>query len=188
MPKLHFKRTPQEEAARQQRKRKRKEGHSGQCDTPGASTPPTTSRKRRRACGAAGGTPRLWASSDGESEGSISDSTPSPLFQENYSCSPVNSYRVDHDEEKRFREKMFDALQDDEYLDSVEARMNSFAHVPGRWRSHQGPKPDGHGTDDILHSDPQNMDDEEYIEWIRLGMYRCVHLVYTIQTAVPWLV
>jgi hypothetical protein len=78
---------------------------------------------------------------------------------------------------------MVDALQDDEYLDSLEARLSSFAHVPGRW-SYHGPKPDGHGTEDMLHLDPQDMDDEEYIEWVRLGMYRCVRLVYIMQNAI----
>lgn len=79
-------------------------------------------------------------------------------------------------EEERFREKMFGALQDDERLDAVEAKMNDYAHVPRRWRE------DGvssgrrayAGTDGAAweSADPATMDEEEYAEWIRAGMWR----------------
>lgn len=85
-------------------------------------------------------------------------------------------------EEERFREKMFGALEDDERLDSVEARMNDFAHVPQRWRddsygstaggssrSYAGDGLDGGAWESV---DPSTMDDEEYAEWIRAGMWR----------------
>jgi len=75
---------------------------------------------------------------------------------------------------------MFDALRDDEYLDSLEARLNNFAHLPERWRSARGSKlndvrSDECGMDDTSQLNPQDMDDEEYAEWIRLGMYRRTH-------------
>lgn len=83
-----------------------------------------------------------------------------------------------------FREKMFDALGDDERLDSVEARFNDFASVPERWRTSSSPRM-GAGTkgqarayddDELLKLDPRYMDEEEYAEWIRAGMYRFVFL------------
>ncbi|KAF8229053.1 hypothetical protein L208DRAFT_1288640 [Tricholoma matsutake] len=172
MPKLHLKRTPQEEAARRYwRKHKRKE--NGQDIGIGG-----TSNKKRRRTHSTSGEARPWASSDEESE----VITP-PVDQRHNHRSSVNSYGGVHDEEleeQRFREKMFDALQDDEHLDSLEARLNDFGHIPQRWRSDPVPKSntlysDGYGTDDIFQVDPQVMDDEEYTEWIRLGMYRRTH-------------
>lgn len=85
------------------------------------------------------------------------------------------AHKVDYDyiqaqvEEERFREKMFGAMDDDDRLDSVEAALNTYAHVPRRWR--------GGGMDrmdDELHIQPQHMEDEDYAEWIRAGMWRYV--------------
>ena len=174
MPKLHLKRTPQEEAARQWRKQnRRKHSHNAQnIDIGGASTSASTTRKYHYT------EAHLWASSDKEPEESH------PAYQGHCRWSSDKSYDVVHDEEdQRFREKMIDALHDDEYLDSLEARLNSFAHLPERWRSARGSKPnnicsDRYGVDDISQLDPQEMDDEEYAEWIRLGMYRYVHPIY----------
>ncbi|KAJ7818156.1 hypothetical protein B0H14DRAFT_3474001 [Mycena olivaceomarginata] len=62
-------------------------------------------------------------------------------------------------------------------LDSLEAQMNDYAHVPDRWRT--GGADAGRsrvdydvGADEFLKMDPRHMDDEEYAEWIRAGMYR----------------
>ncbi|RDX47454.1 hypothetical protein OH76DRAFT_1456727 [Lentinus brumalis] len=86
------------------------------------------------------------------------------------------AHKVDYDyikaqvEEERFREKMFGAMDDDDRLDSVEAALNSYAHVPRRWR--------GGGMDrmdDELDIQPQHMEDEDYAEWIRAGMWRKKH-------------
>ena len=58
-------------------------------------------------------------------------------------------------------------MGDDDRLDGVEASMNSYAHVPRRWR--------GGGMermDDELDVDPQYMQDEDYAEWVREGMWR----------------
>ena len=74
-------------------------------------------------------------------------------------------------EEERFRERLWGAMGDDERLDSVEASFNSYAHVPRRWR--------GGGMermDDELDIDPRYMEDEDYAEWIRAGMWRYVLL------------
>ena len=70
-------------------------------------------------------------------------------------------------EEERFRDKLWGAMGDDDRLDCVEASMNSYAHVPRRWR--------GGGMelmDDELDVDPQYMQDEDYAEWVREGMWR----------------
>ncbi|KAH7906643.1 hypothetical protein BJ138DRAFT_1015895 [Hygrophoropsis aurantiaca] len=75
-------------------------------------------------------------------------------------------------EEARFREKMWGALEDDERLDAMEARLNDFAHVPQRW---QGFKlADSHLKDESS-MDPRFMDDDEYAEWIREGMWKKKH-------------
>ncbi|KAI1791052.1 hypothetical protein LXA43DRAFT_1013204 [Ganoderma leucocontextum] len=73
-------------------------------------------------------------------------------------------------EEERFRDKLWGAMGDDERLDSVESSLNSYAHVPRRWR--------GGGMDrmdDELDVDPRYMQDEDYAEWIRAGMWRKKH-------------
>ncbi|EPS96639.1 hypothetical protein FOMPIDRAFT_1130075 [Fomitopsis schrenkii] len=96
--------------------------------------------------------------------------------EDEYGPPPPSSYRAekpDYDriqaelEEARFREKMFGALEDDERLDSLESRLNDYAHVPRRWR--------GGGMermDDELGMDPGVMEDEAYAEWVREGMWR----------------
>jgi hypothetical protein len=66
---------------------------------------------------------------------------------------------------------MSGAFEDDERLDSLEARFNDFAHVPDRWRS--GGRVLGRSViegDDM--ADPQHMNEDEYAEWIRAGMWR----------------
>ena len=98
---------------------------------------------------------------------------------------PTASHSLDYDalkvemEERHFREKMFDALGEDERLDDLEARLNGFAHIPEHWNSSSTTglgkvKTRAHvyDNDDYLKMDPSVMDDEEYVEWIRIGMYR----------------
>nr|GAT56157.1 predicted protein [Mycena chlorophos] len=75
---------------------------------------------------------------------------------------------------------MATAFDDDDRLDSLEARMNDYAHVPERWRSASHTSTSaGHGSfadnEDLLNLDPAQMDDEEYAEWIRSAMYRKTH-------------
>ncbi|KAL1745048.1 hypothetical protein HDZ31DRAFT_37248 [Schizophyllum fasciatum] len=78
-------------------------------------------------------------------------------------------------EEQAFREKMFDALGDEERLDGVEAQFNDYAHVPHRWGGSSPRARSNHDEDSFLHTDPQHLDEEEYAEWVRLGMYRRTH-------------
>jgi hypothetical protein len=78
-------------------------------------------------------------------------------------------------EERRFRAKLADALDadaDDSWAaraDETEARMNDFAHVPRRWRAggmRFAEAPDAEA------GNPEDMEDDEYAEWIRKGVWR----------------
>ncbi|KAF8653309.1 hypothetical protein AX16_004009 [Volvariella volvacea WC 439] len=167
MPKLHLKRTPEEEAAhilRKERRREKKRKRNAEKES---------SRKRQHEESERHS--RKWASSDED--------------EDQYGPQPSSSKTMHEDdgapdaeiEEQRFREKMFDALGDDERLDSLEARFNDYGHVPDRWRA-AGSIPRGGGRYDDneaweghLKMDPNTMDDEEYAEWIRIGMYRRTH-------------
>ena len=148
--KLHFKRTPAEEAERELKKArkaarkaaKRKHRADDDDDEP-------SSRKRHR------------------SVGSDTEYGPQPASSNHH------AHKLDHErvraelEEERFREKLWGAMGDDDRLDSVEATFNSYAHVPRRWR--------GGGMermDDELDIDPRYMEDEDYAEWVRAGMWR----------------
>ncbi|KAK0212541.1 hypothetical protein DFS33DRAFT_1269320 [Desarmillaria ectypa] len=98
-----------------------------------------------------------------------SDDGPGPS-----SCKPDYDAIQAELEEQRFRERMSMAFADDERLDSLEARFNDFAHFPKRWGgSSTRPVYDDDG--DFMKLDPRYMDDEEYAEWIRAGMYRKAH-------------
>ncbi|KAJ3975809.1 hypothetical protein EV361DRAFT_865133 [Lentinula raphanica] len=169
MPKLHLKRTPEEEALRRLRKkekkeakRRKKEDHYG---------PSSSSSKRRHREAAVGEefTDQQWDSTEGDEE--FIGPRPGP-----------SNYQADYEtlraeiEEQRFREKMALAFEDDERLDSIEARFNSFAHVPAHWGGRNDSKARmNYDNDEFLAMDPMSMDDEEYAEWIRMGMYRKTH-------------
>jgi hypothetical protein len=73
--------------------------------------------------------------------------------------------------EDSFHEKLWDAFGDDDRLENVEARLNEYAHIPRRWR---GVSPQDYATDGGLDADdPALMNDDEYAEWVRMGMWRC---------------
>ncbi|TFK74589.1 hypothetical protein BDN72DRAFT_759324 [Pluteus cervinus] len=170
MPKLHLKRTPEEEAARKLRKEqkradKRKRRHLDD-DTGRKQRPRTETSPERR-----------WASDDDVDDGQYG---PQP------SSSKDRTPQVEEVEERWFREKMFDAVGDEERLDGLEARFNDYAQVPDRWRR-AGTRKFGsavYNDDDALYEraegdflrmDPRHMDDDEYAEWVRVGMYRKTH-------------
>jgi len=185
MPKLKLKRTPEEEREHKLRKeRKRERRKRKREDT--ATYQSGTSSKRYHADEQDKTREPKWASSD-EDEPQFG---PQPVPSES-----SHGYNPDYDtikaemEEKLFREKLFDAMGEDEMLDSVEARLNDFAHVPDRWRTSTSERKTGktkahhYDDDDLLKLDPAYMDDEEYAEWIRAGMYR---LVVTNSYYHPW--
>lgn len=72
-------------------------------------------------------------------------------------------------EENAFAEKMWEAFEDDERLDGIHSRFDSYIHIPDRWAD------DRTGQDSHLAKDPQYMNDDEYAEWIREGMWRRKH-------------
>ncbi|EUC57540.1 hypothetical protein RSOL_224300, partial [Rhizoctonia solani AG-3 Rhs1AP] len=70
-------------------------------------------------------------------------------------------------EERQFRENLFDAMGDDAGFESTEARLNEYDDfVPDRW---------GDSTSSHLRDDPSMMDDDQYAEWVRAGMWRRTH-------------
>ena len=159
MPKLKFKDDHDEPS----RKHKRKKKRSREDDGPS---------KRRHTDS------RKWASSDEEG---IDEAGPSSSKHQYHRHS--RQEKPDEDtlrEEQEWRAKMFDALGDDERLDGIEAQMNDFAHVPDRWRS-AATGPDAatslYDEDEFLKLDPGQLDDEEYAEWVRVGMWRYVHYI-----------
>ncbi|KAA1470538.1 hypothetical protein DENSPDRAFT_879783 [Dentipellis sp. KUC8613] len=147
--KLHLKRTPVEQAQHDLRKAARAARRAARS---GEDYPSSAKRRRRHSRDSASDDP-------GPSHSGMHESEYEDIRR-----------RV---EEARFREKMFGALEDDERLDSVEARLNDFAHVPQRWRtagSGAGANANaGEGDDGI---DPRYMEDEEYAEWIRAGIHK----------------
>ncbi|OSC98787.1 hypothetical protein PYCCODRAFT_1417115 [Trametes coccinea BRFM310] len=157
--KLRMKRTPAEEAERALRKarkaaRKAAKRSSRHIDGDDCST----SHKRRR--------------TDDDDDDSEDEYGPQPAP----SSSSHRAHKPDYDqiqaeiEEMRFRDKLYEAMGDDERLDSVEASMNSYSHIPRRWR--------GGGMErmeDDLNIDPRFMEDEDYAEWVRAGMWRKKH-------------
>ena len=162
MTKLKFKRTEEEEAEHQARKERRREKKRKRERAQSCS-----SSKRHHTDEHSEHPSRKWAPSDEDGIESIPQG-------------------VDYDflkaeiEERRFREKMFDALGDDERLDGIGARYNDFVHLPMHWQHastssfEKAKTTHVYGGDEYLKLDPNAMDDEEYAEWIRKGMYRSV--------------
>ncbi|KAF8706595.1 hypothetical protein RHS03_04686, partial [Rhizoctonia solani] len=94
-------------------------------------------------------------------------------IEEDSRAPPASATKVDMDalraemEEREFREKLFDAMGDDAGLENMESRFNEYDdHVPDRWKD---------PTSSHLRDDPSMMDDDQYAEWIREGMWRRTH-------------
>ncbi|KAG2159150.1 uncharacterized protein EDB93DRAFT_1118414 [Suillus bovinus] len=159
MTKLHLKRTPAEEAERALRK---------------ARKVAKAARKRSQGAGE-----HEQSSSKKKHRGEVIDSD---LDEEVYGPPPPPSlssaHKADYDtilselEDARFREKMWDALRDDERLDGIDARFNDYVHVPDRWRTNAA---SSGSPEDQTDMDPRFMDDDTYAEWIRAGMWRRKH-------------
>ncbi|KAI0628395.1 hypothetical protein C8Q77DRAFT_1162138 [Trametes polyzona] len=164
--KLRMKRTPAEEAEREWRKAQKAARKAAKyrhlSDDDGD---PYADHERRRK--------RRRTEDDYDAHGdSDSEYGPPPPP----SASSSRAHKPDYDqiraevEDMRFREKLYEAMGDEDRLDSLEASMNSYAHIPRRWR--------GGGMDrmdDELNIDPQYMEDEDYAEWVRAGMWRKKH-------------
>jgi hypothetical protein len=182
MPKLKLKRTPAEERERELRRARRASRKAAQ-------TPFTRNLQQPK--------PDDYSDylfdvsqMDYAEDGDEVDYGPQPA---SYGPEPgPSSASADYDhilrnlEDQRFREKMADAMEDEVFesglagrIDATEARMNDFAHVPQRWRRggmRYTERPDV--MDDVGAADPTMMDDEEYAEWVRAGMWKCVTILY----------
>ncbi|KAI0785870.1 hypothetical protein C8Q75DRAFT_313958 [Abortiporus biennis] len=163
--KLHLKRTPAEQAAHDLRKAqkaarkaaRRATKHAREANEDPYSSHPSSSKRRR---------------TDEPDWGYDSDTAYGPPPPSSSSSRRQPDYDHIHAqmEEERFREKMWGAFEDDERLDSVEARLNDYAHIPRRWRDGGMDR-----MDDELNIDPQYMEEEDYAEWVRAGIWKKQH-------------
>jgi hypothetical protein len=163
MPKLKLKRTPAEEREHELRKARKRAKRAAQAaprdeyaflfDLPDA--PPAHADADADA----------WGPNAPEPGPSMSDADYERILREL--------------EDRRFRAKLADALDADQgeswaRLDHMESDMNEYAHVPNRWRAgsrRYAEAPEvGTGTLD-------DMEDDEYAEWVRRGMWRWVESV-----------
>jgi hypothetical protein len=169
--KLNLKRTPEEDIQHRLRKeRKRaKRRHSSHGDLkPQAGTSPHANEQDA-------GPSRKWASSDEDDEVEYGPQPADiPTNSKTYAQKPDYDALKAEIEQEMFRQKMFDVMGDDERLDSIEAEFNDFAQVPDRWRTSGAGKNKMNvfEEDGYVKMDPRYMDDEEYAEWVRIGMYR----------------
>jgi len=159
MPKLHLKRTPAEEeerAQRRARKAKRKEAkHLGQkYDLHGSSSTSTRDnyhRSKRRA----------------------TDVGEDPNYDTDYESDDRLGWLEEQQrrkrEEEEFQQRLWDELGHQERLDNLTSNLNSYTHIPRRWKS--GGTAD---LEDAVYNDPNSMDDEHYAEWMREGMWKYV--------------
>ncbi len=161
MPKLHLKSTATEDIARRLRKKEKKEERRKRRNADANSS---TSKRRRVETTEVPS--RKWASSD--------EDDPGPSSRKSHKHEDAMQAEV---EEREFRARMFDEMEIDDRLDTLEARLNDHAHIPGRWRRGGSTKMGVYAfeTPDIDMAsclDPRYMEDEEYTEWIRTGMHR----------------
>ncbi|KAH7334694.1 hypothetical protein B0J17DRAFT_671190 [Rhizoctonia solani] len=96
-----------------------------------------------------------------------------PPFEEDGWVSPASVSNVDMDtlraemEERQFREKLLDAMGDDAGFETIETQFNEYDDVvPDRWKD---------SASSHLRNDPSMMDDDQYAEWIREGIWRRTH-------------
>jgi hypothetical protein len=156
MPKLRLKRTPAEEAEHAQRKAKKaarkeaKRRHDSRLQEPNDNESDDDDIRDQNLGG--------WYET--EAEGAYG-----PGSADDYNFRWQSEQRVRQEEDERFQQRMWDEFGDQERLDALETHLNSYSHIPHRWRSSNP-----HGP--IV--DPQLMEEEDYAEWIREGMWRFV--------------
>ena len=184
MPKLRLKRTPAEEEEHIRRKAKRRARKAARERNPDRSrsrSPRASTSYNNRSSD-----PKKYTyvfaddAEDGEEEYGpkpAEDPGPSTPKRRKDAVEEEDDY-----EERRFAEKMQDALADDglydpdQRLDGVEARLNSYTHVPRRWRGTE----DGFSAalwmedarEELGGLEPWQMNDDEYAEYMRAGIWR----------------
>ena len=177
MPKLNLKRTPEEEEhqLRKERKAARKAAKAGKSRTKLPSTGETNHDDENPTRPGSG---YPYHKRQRTQQDRDYDPTNDPYesdSDEEYGPQLSTSYAPNYEairaqlEEERFREKMYGAFEDDAGIYGVEERLNEFVHIPERWRgaAERGKGVAKHGLDD-----PMYMDDDEYAEWIRTGMWK----------------
>ncbi|KAL5504705.1 hypothetical protein ACEPAH_7368 [Sanghuangporus vaninii] len=185
MPRLHLKRTPAEEEERARRKsRKTSKKHKEKRSRYTYSDNDDSERKRHH--------PRSRSRSPGRGSNHrsrkyynqdpfLGDPGPSSYAHSRVYASSDDDTSQTRAEEERFEEKLRDALEDDglydstQRLDNVEARLNSYAHIPRRWRGTDDGFSAGLWMEDAREDiglEPWQMNDDEYAEYIRAGMWR----------------
>ncbi|GBE80887.1 hypothetical protein BKA93DRAFT_731964 [Sparassis latifolia] len=173
--KLHLKPTPAEEAEHEWRKAQKAARRAAKKRRPNEYSSDEDGRaKRRRADSSHSHTGTTHKQAHDEygfdTEEEYGPPPPPSVSSSHRARKPDYDHIYAQMQEERFREKMWGALEDDERLDAVESRLNAYAHVPRRWR--------GGGMDrmdDDADINPQMMEDEDYAEWIRAGMWRKQH-------------
>ena len=162
MPKLRLKRTPAEEGERVQRKARktqRKEAKRlGQkydlCGSSSASTRDHHHRSKRRAtC---------------TGEDAINDTD----YDSDDHLKLLEERQRQEQEEEEFQQRLWDELGQQERLDNLTSNLNSYSHIPQRWKYGGVTDPEN-----AVYNDPNLMDDERYVEWIREGMWKYVAFV-----------
>lgn len=179
MPKLKFKRTPEEEVEHQARKARRKEKKRKRAESDRYHSPHGSSSKRAHKENADDDvTRRKWASSDDDDEDEERASKAERERERGHArpSGEREDAAAAYEAEMEFRQKMFDALGEDERLDGMETHFNDFVHIPDRWKRAATTTTETYlyDADDFLKLNPNALDDDEYAEWVRLGMYRCV--------------
>ena len=162
MPKLHLKRTPAEEeerAQRKARKAKRKEAkRAGQkYDLNGSSSTSTRDNHHRS---------KRRATDTGEDANYDTD------YESDDRLQWLEEQQHRKQEEEEFQQRLWDELGQQERLDNLTSNLNSYPHIPQRWKS--GGMAD---LEDTVYHDPDLMDDEHYAEWVRQGMWKYVTFV-----------
>lgn len=162
MGKLHLKETPEERERRKTEKARRSRKHSRRTDDT-----ENLGKKRHR------------------KNSHCIDQDTLGLDEDHHTFHQGHSSKIDLEElqaeieERRFREKLYDAMADDydNRLDGVEAQLNEYAHIPSRWQPSRGAASFEYRTA----NDPDMMDEEEYAEWIREGMWRYARISFSQQ-------
>lgn len=158
MGKLRLKRTPEEQAAHELRKAQKRARKATKHRSTDQYLDDDVEREPKK---------RRTGSSSQQYDYVFDEDFPDEAGPSHRDHKPDYDYIYAELEENRFREKLCGAFDDDERLDSVEARLNSYAHIPRRWR--------GGGMermDDELGMEPQMMEEEDYAEWVRAGMWK----------------
>ena len=163
MPKLRLKRTPAEEEERTQcraRKAKRKEAKDlGQKYDLHSSSSTSTRDNHHRS--------KRRTTDTGEGANYDTD------YESDDRLEWLEEQHRRKQEEEEFQQRMWDELGQQERLDNLTSNLNSYPHIPQRWKA--GGMAD---LEDAVYDDPNLMDDEHYAEWMREGMWKYVTFTF----------